>query len=187
MAAASTGSGSKATASRTALARTRWRSIATRDSFYMATVSETGWPYVQHRGGPPGFLKVLDEKTLGFADFRGNRQYISVGNIAANDRVALILMDHPRRARLKVLAHMAVHDEPDLAGRLAVPGYGGKVERALLLRLETFDWNCAQHIVPRFTLAEIETAAAPLHARIAALEAENQALRAQVAASAVAE
>lgn len=164
--------------------------IATRDSFYMATVSETGWPYVQHRGGPPGFLKVLDEKTLGFADFRGNRQYISVGNIAANDRVALILMDYPRRARLKILAHMAVHDvaaEPDLAGRLAVPGYGGKVERALLLRLETFDWNCAQHIVPRFTLAEIETATAPLHARIAALEAENQALRAQIAASAVAE
>ena len=164
--------------------------IATRDSFYIATVSETGWPYVQHRGGPPGFLKVLDEKTLGFADFRGNRQYISVGNIAANDRVALILMDYPRRARLKILAHMAVHDiavEPDLAERLAVPGYGGKVERALLLRLETFDWNCAQHIVPRFTLAEIEAAAAPLHARIAALEAENEALRAQVAASAVAE
>ena len=156
----------------------------------MATVSETGWPYVQHRGGPPGFLKVLDEKTLGFADFRGNRQYISVGNIAANDRVALILMDYPRRARLKILAHMAVHDvaaEPDLAERLAVPGFGGKVERALLLRLETFDWNCAQHIVPRFTLAEIEAAAASLHARIAALEAENEALRAQVAASAVAE
>jgi uncharacterized protein len=164
--------------------------IATRDSFYMATVSETGWPYVQHRGGPPGFLKVLDEKTLGFADFRGNRQYVSVGNIAANDRVALILMDYPRRARLKILAHMAVHDgaaEPELAGRLAVPGYTGKVERALLLRLETFDWNCAQHIVLRFTLAEIETAVAPLHGRIAALEAENQALRAQVAASAVAE
>ena len=164
--------------------------IATRDSFYMATVSETGWPYVQHRGGPPGFLKVLDEKTLGFADFRGNRQYISVGNIAANDRVALILMDYPRRARLKILAHMTVHDgaaEPDLAGRLAVPGYAGKVERALVLRLETFDWNCAQHIVPRFTLAEIEAAAAPLHARIAALEAENETLRAQVAASAVAE
>jgi uncharacterized protein len=153
----------------------------------MATVSETGWPYVQHRGGPSGFLKVLDDKTLGFADFRGNRQYISVGNIAANDRVALILMDYPNRARLKILAHMSARElaaEPDLAARLAVPGYKAKPERALLLRLETFDWNCSQHIVPRFTLAEIETAVAPLHGRIAVLEAENRALRAQVAGSA---
>ncbi len=164
--------------------------IAARDSFYMATVSEAGWPYVQHRGGSPGFLKVLDDKTLGFADFRGNRQYISLGNIAANDRVALILMDFPNRARLKILAHMSVRDlaaEPDLAARLTVPGYKVKPERALLLRLETFDWNCAQHIVPRFTLAEIETAVAPLHGRIAVLEAENRALRAQIAGSAVAE
>jgi uncharacterized protein len=161
--------------------------IAARDSFFMATVSETGWPYVQHRGGPSGFLKVLDDKTLGFADFRGNRQYISVGNIAANDRVALILMDYPNRARLKILAHMSARElaaEPDLAARLAVPGYKAKPERALLLRLETFDWNCSQHIVPRFTLAEIETAVAPLHGRIAVLEAENRALRAQVAGSA---
>jgi uncharacterized protein len=164
--------------------------IAARDSFFMATVSETGWPYVQHRGGPPGFLKVLDDETLGFADFRGNRQYISLGNIAANDRVALILMDYPNRARLKILAHMSARElaaEPDLAARLAVPGYKAKAERALLLRLETFDWNCAQHIVPRFTLAEIETAVAPLHGRIAVLEAENRALRAQAAGSVVAE
>jgi len=164
--------------------------IAARESFFMATVSETGWPYVQHRGGPPGFLKVLDDKTLGFADFRGNRQYISLGNIAANDRVALILMDYPNRARLKILAHMSARElaaEPDLAARLAVPGYKAKAERALLLRLETFDWNCAQHIVPRFTLAEIETAVAPLHGRIAVLEAENRALRAQAAGTVVAE
>jgi uncharacterized protein len=164
--------------------------IAARDSFFMATVSETGWPYVQHRGGPPRFLKVLDDKTLGFADFRGNRQYISLGNIAANDRVALILMDYPNRARLKILAHMSARElaaEPDLAARLAVPGYKAKAERALLLRLETFDWNCSQHIVPRFTLAEVETAIAPLHGRIAVLEAENRALRAQVAGPAVAE
>ena len=164
--------------------------IAARDSFFMATVSETGWPYVQHRGGPPGFLKVLDDKTLGFADFRGNRQYISVGNIAANDRVALILMDYPNRARLKILAHMSARElaaEPDLAARLAVPGYKAKPERALLLRLETFDWNCSQHILPRFTLAEIETAVAPLHGRIAVLEAENRALRAQLAGPTVAE
>ncbi len=126
--------------------------IAERDSFYMATVSESGWPYVQHRGGPPGFLKVLDEKTLGFADFRGNLQYISLGNIAADDRVALILVDYPNRARLKILAHMEVRDlaaEPDLAARLALPGYKAKLERAFLLHLETFDWNCPQHITPR--------------------------------------
>ena len=156
--------------------------IAARDSFYMATVSESGWPYVQHRGGPPGFLRVLDDKTLGFADFRGNRQYISLGNIAAADRVAIILVDYPNRTRLKILAHMEARDlgaEPSLAARLALPGYKGKPERAFVLRLESFDWNCPQHIVPRFTAAEIESAVSPLRARIAALEAENQALRAE--------
>src|ERR1700730_4109652 len=161
--------------------------IAERDSFYMATVSESGWPYVQHRGGPPGFLKVLDEKTLGFADFRGNLQYISLGNIAADDRVALILVDYPNRARLKILAHMEVRDlaaEPDLAGRLALPGYKAKLERAVLLHLETFDWNCPQHITPRFTIAEIEPAVSSLRTRIAELEAENQALRAKILAHA---
>jgi predicted pyridoxine 5'-phosphate oxidase superfamily flavin-nucleotide-binding protein len=161
--------------------------IATRDSFYMATVSETGWPYVQHRGGPPGFLKVLDEKTLGFADLRGNRQYISLGNIARNDRVALILMDYGNRARLKILAHMEARDlraDPELSTRLALPGYKGHPERAFVLRLETFDWNCPQHITPRFTVAEIESAVSPLRARIAALEQENAALRARVAGAA---
>jgi hypothetical protein len=158
--------------------------IAARDSFYMATVSESGWPYVQHRGGPPGFLKVLDETTLGFADFRGNLQYISLGNIAADDRAALILVDYPNRARLKILAHVAVRDlgaEPELATRLSLPGYKGKPERAFLLRLETFDWNCSQHISPRFTIAEIEAAVSPLQTRIAELEAENRALRGQAA------
>ncbi len=157
--------------------------IEARDSFYMATVAENGWPYVQHRGGPPGFLKVLDEKTLGFADFRGNRQYISLGNIAADDRVALILVDYPNRARLKILAHMEVRDlaaEPVLADRLALPGYKGKPERAFLLHLETFDWNCPQHITPRFTLADIEPAVSSLRSRIAELEAENQRLRAEI-------
>jgi uncharacterized protein len=159
--------------------------IAERDSFYMATVSESGWPYVQHRGGPPGFLKVLDEKTLGFADFRGNLQYISLGNITADDRVALILVDYPNRARLKILAHMGARDlaaEPDLAARLALPGYKAKLERAFLLRLETFDWNCPQHITPRYTMADIEVAVSSLQTRIAELEAENQALRAKTAA-----
>ena len=158
--------------------------IEARDSFYMASVSESGWPYVQHRGGPTGFLKVLDETTLGFADFRGNRQYISLGNISADDRVALLLMDYPNRARLKILAHMEVREldaASDLASRLALPRYRGKPERAFLLHLETFDWNCPQHITPRFTAAEIKTAVSPLHTRIAALEAENRALRAQIA------
>jgi hypothetical protein len=158
--------------------------IEARDSFYLASVSESGWPYVQHRGGPTGFLKVLDETTLGFADFRGNRQYISLGNISADDRVALLLMDYPNRARLKILAHMDAREldaASDLASRLALPRYRGKPERAFLLHLETFDWNCPQHITPRFTAAEIETAVSPLRTRIAALEAENRALRAQIA------
>jgi predicted pyridoxine 5'-phosphate oxidase superfamily flavin-nucleotide-binding protein len=154
-------------------------------SFYMASVSQSGWPYVQHRGGPPGFLKVLDETTFAFADFRGNRQYISLGNVAADDRVALILMDYPRRARMKILAHMQVRDlaaEPDLAAAVALPGYKAIPERAFVLKLAAFDWNCAQHITPRYTAPEIAAAVAPLHERIAALEAENAALRARVAA-----
>ena len=154
--------------------------IAARDSFYLATVSETGWPYVQHRGGPAGFLKVLDDRTLGFADFRGNRQYISLGNAAANDRVSLFLMDYANRRRLKIFARMEARDladDPALAETLALPGYRARVERAFLLHVEAFDWNCPQHITPRFTEAEVEAAVAPLRARLAALEAENAALR----------
>ena len=154
--------------------------IAARDSFYLASVSQSGWPYIQHRGGPPGFLTVLDDATLGFADYRGNRQYISLGNVAGDDRVALFLMDYPRRRRLKMLAHMAAHDlaaEPDLAARLARPGYRGTAERGFTLRLAAFDWNCPQHITPRFTAAEVEEASAPLRERLAVLEAENAGLR----------
>jgi uncharacterized protein len=155
--------------------------IARRDSFYMATVSQTGWPYVQHRGGPAGFLKVEDTKTLAFADYRGNRQYISIGNLAADDRVALILMDYPAKARLKIYAHVeavALSADPALTERVAVPGYKTKPERILLLHLAAFDWNCPQHITPRFTEREIAEAMRPLHERLAALEAENTALRA---------
>ena len=158
--------------------------IASRDSFYMATVSETGWPYMQHRGGPAGFLKVLDDKTLGFADFRGNRQYISLGNLQADGRVSLFLMDYPRRARLKIFARAEVKDlaaDPDLAERLALLGYKAKVERAMLFHLEAFDWNCPQHITPRFTEAEVAQAVAPVRARLAELEAENAALAARLA------
>jgi predicted pyridoxine 5'-phosphate oxidase superfamily flavin-nucleotide-binding protein len=159
--------------------------VATRDSFYMATVSETGWPYVQHRGGPPGFLRVLDDKTLAFADFRGNRQYISLGNAAANDRVALILMDYPNRRRLKIYAHIEARDlgaDAALGEKLALPGYKGKTERAFVLHVEAFDWNCPQHITPRFSETELAPALAPVRARLEQLEAENKVLREQLAA-----
>jgi hypothetical protein len=158
--------------------------IAARDSFYMASVSETGWPYVQHRGGAPGFLVVLDDKTLAFADFRGNRQYISLGNTAANDRVALILMDYPHRRRMKIYARIEARDlaaDPGLAARLTQPGYRAVPERAFVLHLEAFDWNCPQHITPRFSETEIAAASAPLAARLTELEAENAALRATLA------
>jgi uncharacterized protein len=139
--------------------------IVARDSFYMATISESGWPYVQHRGGPPGFIKMLDDQTLAFADYRGNRQYISVGNVATNDRASLILMDYPARRRLKIFARMeakSLVDNPELASRLANPGYRAHAERALLLHLEAFDWNCQQHITPRFTEAELASALEPV-------------------------
>ncbi len=156
--------------------------IAARDSFYLATVSETGWPYVQHRGGPAGFLRLVDERTLAFADYRGNRQYISLGNLAADDRAALILMDYPGRRRLKIYAHVEARglaDDPALTAALAVPGYRAVAERAFLLHLESFDWNCPQHITPRFTEAEIAEAVQTLHRRIRELEAETAALRAE--------
>ena len=155
--------------------------IAESDSFYLASVSQSGWPYIQHRGGPPGFLVMLDPATLGFADYRGNRQYISLGNVADNDRVALFLMNYPQRRRLKLLAHMQAHDpqaEPELAARIVTPGYRARVERVFTLRLEAFDWNCSQHITPRYTAPEVEAATAPLRAELARLQAENTELRA---------
>ena len=158
--------------------------IASRDSFYMATVSETDWPYVQHRGGPQGFLKVVDDRTLAFADYRGNRQYISTGNIAANDKVCLFLMDYARRARLKIYAHaekLSLDADPKLTELLATPDYRAKPERLFRLHLEAFDWNCPQHITPRYTEAEIAVAVQPLRQRLAELESENAALRAQIA------
>jgi predicted pyridoxine 5'-phosphate oxidase superfamily flavin-nucleotide-binding protein len=155
--------------------------IAARDSFYMATVSETGWPYVQHRGGPAGFIKLIDDRTLAFADYRGNRQYISVGNVAADDRACLILVDYPRRARLKVYAHVDIvglEADPGLAALVGDPASKGRPERIFRLRLEAFDWNCPQHITPRFTEAELTNLLAPVQERIAALENENARLRA---------
>ena len=165
--------------------------IAERDSFYMATVSETGWPYVQHRGGPPGFLKVLDDKTPGparteiaFADFRGNRQYVSVGNLNGQTQVSLILMDYPHQRRLKLLGHartVSLQDHPETIARLQDAAYAAKVERGIVIQLEAFDWNCPQHITPRFTQAEIAQAAAPLWQRLHAAETERDTLRAELA------
>ncbi len=157
------------------------RFLAERDSFYIASIAESGWPYVQHRGGPKGVVRVLDPHTLGFADYRGNRQYVSVGNISKDARVALIFMDYPRRARLKLLAHASVvteADSPITLEKLSIPGYKARVERGVLLKVEGFDWNCEQHITPRFTEAELQKSVAPLLERLEALEKENAELRA---------
>ena len=156
--------------------------LAERDSFYIASVSETGWPYVQHRGGPPGFLKMIDDRTLAFIDYRGNRQYISTGNLKANDRACLILVDYARRARLKIYGHvekLALDADPALTERVTDTAYGAKAERIFRLRLDAFDWNCPQHISPRFTEREIAAAVQPLRDRIAELERENASLRRQ--------
>lgn len=132
--------------------------VGLRDSFYMASVGETGWPYIQHRGGPPGFLKVLDERTIGFADFRGNRQYISVGNLKSENRVALFFMDYANRARLKIFgrARIVGTSDAEIFKQLALPGYRAQVERRILIIIEALDWNCPQHITPRYSLAELE-------------------------------
>ena len=158
--------------------------IVDRDSFYMATVSETGWPYVQHRGGPRGFLKLVDDRTLAFADYRGNRQYISTGNLTGDDRACLFLMDYARRARLKIYVHVEIVSldaDPALTDRVTVAGYKAKLERIFRLRLVTFDWNCSQHITPRFTEHEIAEAVRPLRDRLAQLESENAELRSRLA------
>ena len=160
--------------------------IADQDHLYMATVGETGWPYVQHRGCKAGFVKVIDATTLAFPDYRGNRQYISVGNLSADDRVALILVDYPRRARMKILGRVEIvsaAERPDVAAIVLDPDDKAKVERIMILHLVTFDWNCPQHITPRFTEAEVGQAIKPLMDHVAALEAEVAALRAQLGQS----
>lgn len=147
--------------------------LATRDSFYVASTSASGWPYVQHRGGPPGFVKLLGERQIGFADYRGNRQYVSLGNVATDDRVALFFMDYVRRARLKMLGRMRavdLLDSPELAASLIDEAYGAKIERGFVIDVEAFDWNCPQHITPRYTQAEVAEMIAPLQQRIAKLE-----------------
>lgn len=151
--------------------------ISARDSFYQATISENGWPYVQHRGGPQGFLKVLDSRSIGFADFRGNRQYISVGNLNANPRISIILMDYANRRRLKIWGITRVihqDEEPELLARLELPNYRARVERGIVIQVEAIEWNCPQHITPRFTQAEVNEVLLPL------IE-ENQRLKALLA------
>lgn len=148
--------------------------IAARDSFYLATVTETGWPYVQHRGGKPGFLRVLSPTQIGFADYRGNRQMLSTGNLSANDRVALFLIDYPRRTRLKILGRARVEDarqHPELVRQLSEPGAQHIVERLFFIEVASFDWNCPKFITPRYTIEEVQELVAPLKARIAELEA----------------
>lgn len=153
--------------------------ISMRDSFYMATVSEEGWPYIQHRGGPRGFLKVLSPTELGFADYRGNRQYVSVGNLQTEQRVSLFLMDYPNRARLKLLGRASVQeaaDNPALAERLAIAGQG-MVERLFTLEIDAFDWNCPQFITPRFTEEELAASLTPMVEELQTLRQENAFLK----------
>ena len=133
--------------------------IAERDSFYQATVSQTGWPYAQHRGGPAGFLKVLDAQTIGYADFSGNRQYLSVGNLRGDERVSLILMDYPGRQRLKIWGRARVVDErsePELLSKLELADFRAPVERGIVIKVEAFDWNCPKYITPRYSQREVE-------------------------------
>lgn len=166
-----------ATDTRHELTENEAKFISERDSFYQATVSETGWPYVQHRGGVMGFLKVLDKNTLGFADFRGNVQYVSVGNLMANDRISLILMDYANRRRLKIWGRVRIaHEdtEPELIARLEEPSYRARVERGIIITVEAIDWNCPQHITRRFTAQQIEGVTS-------ALKAENAQLQQQIA------
>lgn len=154
--------------------------IESRDSFYMATVTENGWPYVQHRGGPPGFVRVLGPRQIGFADYGGNRQMISVGSISREDRVALFMMDYPRRERVKLLGHAKVFDareHADIVERIAPPsGHAAKVERIFVIDILSYDWNCPKFITPRYTAAEVDAVVSPLKSRITELEAQIKLL-----------
>ncbi|MEM6375423.1 MAG: pyridoxamine 5'-phosphate oxidase family protein [Pseudomonadota bacterium] len=158
------------------------RFITLRDGFYMASLSQSGWPYVQFRGGPRGFLKVIDAQTLGYADYRGNRQYISDGNILADDRVAIILVDYPNSARLKLLARAELSDDAETLARLTDAEYRATPERAVILKLEAFDWNCPQHLPVRLTMEELQPILAPFQQELAELRAENARLREQLGA-----
>jgi predicted pyridoxine 5'-phosphate oxidase superfamily flavin-nucleotide-binding protein len=149
--------------------------IQSRDSFYLATVNESGWPYMQHRGGKSGFLHVISPTSLAFADYRGNRQVLSTGNLAVNDRCMLFLMDYPRRMRLKILGRARVEDareHPELVARFSTPDVQRIVERIFLIEVVSFDWNCQKYITPRYTVTEVEKGVRSLRERITELEAQ---------------
>ena len=156
--------------------------IAARDSFYLASVTPDGWPYMQHRGGPPGFLKILEGNRLGFADYRGNRQHVSTSNLIADPRISLFLMDYPNRRRLKILGHARIvtaAEDPELLSQLMPESYRALPERAYLIDVVGHDWNCPQHITPRFTEAELASALEPLTDELTRLRAELAQLRGQ--------
>ena len=157
--------------------------IKNRDSFYLASMGENDYPYVQHRGGPKGFLKVLDSKRIGFIDFTGNKQYISVGNMVTNNNVSLIMIDYPTRTRLKIFAKSEVielKDNPELYELLDLHDYKFRPERMLVFHIEAYDWNCPQHITPRYTVNEIETAFSQQQEHIISLEKEIKELKEQI-------
>ena len=159
--------------------------IAEQDTAFLATATADGAPYVQHRGGPRGFIKIIDEKTLGFADYRGNRQYLTLANLSENDRAYLFLLDPARRQRIKFWGRARViENDPALVERLFDKGYKARPERAILFTIEAWDVNCSSHIVTRFTEAEIEQAFSAARAKIAELHAENERLRAELSAHA---
>jgi predicted pyridoxine 5'-phosphate oxidase superfamily flavin-nucleotide-binding protein len=158
--------------------------LSERDTFYMASLGSFGWPYVQHRGGPKGFLKVIDDHTIAFADFRGNKQYISTGNLLTDSRVALILVDYPKQLRLKILGHAEIFEgekAKEWLAKVRDPGYKATTERVYVIRVEAFDWNCPQHIIPRFTEEEIRDVLAPVEKHVRELEKENELLKNEVA------
>src|SRR6202012_5833393 len=159
--------------------------LTQRDSFYMATTGSTGWPYVQHRGGPKGFLKVIDDHTLAFGDLRGNKQYISTGNLLTDDRVALIMVDYPRQARLKILGRVEILDGDKASGwldQVRMPEEKTEIERVYVIHVEAYDWNCPQHITPRYSAEELREGMKDVEKRLQALEQENASLRKELAA-----
>ena len=158
--------------------------LAERDSFYWATVGTTGWPYVQHRGGPKGFLKVIDDHTLALPDFRGNKQFISTGNLLTDNRIAMILVDDPHQARLKILGRVDVLEGEKADAwmdRVRIPGYKAVIERVFVIHVEAYDWNCPQHITPRYTAEEIHDAVHAIEERLHTLETENKRLSNELA------
>jgi len=158
--------------------------LAERDSFYWATIGATGWPYIQHRGGPKGFLKVIDDHTLALGDFRGNKQYISTGNLLTDNRVAMIMVDYPRQARLKILGRVEIFEGEQAETWLPLvrmPEEKTEIERVFVIHVEAYDWNCPQHITPRYTAEELREGMQEIEKRVKSLEQENKTLRSEIA------